>query len=144
MITASLRATATAATCGPRRLETRWKKARKGPGPRTACQAASTSMVRAWVGPCLVMRPCRGRPSPDWCTLGFSPREATRRSGPANRATGPIAAISPTATTMSHYHVDARDRHQPRHVRVGQRVARQLALDDLQILAEPVVLAQVP
>ena len=65
MITASLRATATAATCGPRRAETRWKKARSGPGPRTACQAASTNMARAWLRPCLVIRPCRGRPSPD-------------------------------------------------------------------------------
>jgi hypothetical protein len=42
------------------------------------------------------------------------------------------------------HHVDARDRHQPLHVRFGQPVAPQLALDDLQILAEAVVLAQVP
>jgi hypothetical protein len=42
------------------------------------------------------------------------------------------------------HHVDARDRHQPLDVRIAQSVARQLALDHLQILAAPVVLAQVP
>src|SRR5215470_11950452 len=44
---ASLRAVATAATCWPRRLCTRRKKLRSGPGERAAAQPASTSMPRA-------------------------------------------------------------------------------------------------
>jgi hypothetical protein len=42
-IMASLRATATVAMLPPRREAIRWWKARKGPGVRVACQAASTS-----------------------------------------------------------------------------------------------------
>ena len=43
-----------------------------------------------------------------------------------------------------HHHVDARDRHQPGDVGIGSGLARQLALDDLQILTQSVVLAQMP
>lgn len=57
MITANLRAVATAATCWPRRPRTRRKKAGSGPGARAAAQAAS------WAGP-----------GADYLTLGFSPR----------------------------------------------------------------------
>ena len=42
------------------------------------------------------------------------------------------------------HHVDARDRHQPLDVRVAQSITRQLALNNAQVLAEPVVLTQVP
>src|SRR6266545_4711944 len=49
-ITASLRATATVATLPPRREAIRWWKARKGPGVRVACQAASTSTCRVSPG----------------------------------------------------------------------------------------------
>ena len=45
-------AAATAATCCPRFAQIRRKKARKGPGVRTATQAASTSMPRACPRPC--------------------------------------------------------------------------------------------
>ncbi len=43
-----------------------------------------------------------------------------------------------------HHHVDARNGHEPLDLRVGERVARQLALDDSQIVRESVVLAQMP
>lgn len=46
--------------------------------------------------------------------------------------------------TDAHYHVDARDRHQPRDVRIGTGFARELPLDDVQVLGQPIVLAQVP
>jgi hypothetical protein len=42
------------------------------------------------------------------------------------------------------HHVDARHRHEPFHVGVGQRVAGEFALHRTQVLAEAVVLAQVP
>lgn len=42
------------------------------------------------------------------------------------------------------HHVDARDRHQSRDVRVGASLAGEFTLDDFQILAQPVMLAQVP
>ena len=42
------------------------------------------------------------------------------------------------------HHVDARNGHEPLDVRVGERVARELALDDPQVVGEPVVLAQMP
>ena len=43
-----------------------------------------------------------------------------------------------------HHHVDARDRHQPLDALVRQRRAGEVALDHLQVLAEPVELAQMP
>src|SRR5580704_19497707 len=43
-----------------------------------------------------------------------------------------------------HDHVDAGDRLQPRDVLAGKSRARQVALDDRQILAEPIELAQMP
>ena len=43
-----------------------------------------------------------------------------------------------------HHHVDAWDRHQPFDALVRQRRAGEIALDHLQVLAEPVELAQMP
>jgi len=62
---ASLRAVATAARCCPRRVCTRRKKLRSGPGERAAAQPASTSMPRAFSRPCLVIRPWYAGPDPD-------------------------------------------------------------------------------
>ncbi|CAO4149463.1 hypothetical protein GPNCGGLF_LOCUS3157 [Methylorubrum aminovorans] len=42
------------------------------------------------------------------------------------------------------HQIDAWDCHQPRDVRVGAGLARQFTLDDLHVLTQPVVLAQVP
>src|SRR5712691_3645186 len=67
-ITASLRATATVAMLPPRREAIRWWKARKGPGVRVTCQAASTSTCRVSPGPCFEIRPCRAGSVPDWLT----------------------------------------------------------------------------
>jgi hypothetical protein len=136
MMTASLRATATAAMCGPRRPETRWKKARRGLGPRTACQAASTSMVRATLlgdvpVPGLA---CAGRRH-GWVQAEVG-NQAVRAGEPSH---GSDRGDEPNRD----HHVNARDRHQPRDVQVGSGLARQLALDDLQVFAEAVVLAQV-
>src|SRR5439155_10110732 len=60
-ITASLRATETVAMLPPRREAIRWCKARKGPGVRVACQAASTSTCRGSPGPLLGDPPLPGR-----------------------------------------------------------------------------------
>jgi len=43
-----------------------------------------------------------------------------------------------------HHHVDAGDRHQPRDVLVRESRVCQVVLDDRQILAEPIKLAQMP
>ena len=43
-----------------------------------------------------------------------------------------------------HHHVDAWDRHQARDALVRQSRAGEIALDHLEVLAEPIELAQVP
>src|SRR5688500_17183669 len=101
-------------------------------------------MVRAWVRPCMVMRPWCGCAPPDWRTLGFRPRWATSLSGLAKRSMVPIASNDRGRQPDRHHHVDAGDRHEPPHVGIGRRVARQFTLDDPEVLAQPVILAQMP
>lgn len=74
MRTASLRAVATAAICGPRRLRTRAKNAWSGPGYFAAAQAASVSRPRACARPCFEIGPVCASWLPDWRTRGSRPR----------------------------------------------------------------------
>jgi hypothetical protein len=41
------------------------------------------------------------------------------------------------------HHIDPRNGHQPLGFRVGQRIARQLALDHTKIIAEAIILSEV-
>jgi hypothetical protein len=85
------------------------------------------------------MRPCRAGLFPDWCTLGFQTQEG-------DKARGVREAIDWTDRGQQadcHNHVDPGDRHQSLRLRAAERVTRELAFQDVQILGQAIVLPQV-
>ena len=120
----------------------RRKKARSGPGARTAAEAASTSMPRAWPRPLLGDPSVIGRPRPRltdaWVQAEIADEPAAGSSKRVDCRRPPPSCAS--ATTMSTPGIVI-SRLAPV---VGQSRAGEIALNHLQVLTETIELAQVP
>src|SRR6266536_4666871 len=137
-ITASLRATATAAMLPPRRAATRSWKARSGPGVRVACQAASTSTCRVSPGPCLEIRPCRAGLRTGLTHARVEAEVADQL--PGAREAADLADRCEQRRGGDEVHPGQGE--QPSHLRRGEHLLGQRPLDQRDLAIEKLDLAQ--